>query len=407
MPTAHPTAIVAGHICIDIIPAFPAGGATLADLLVPGKLINTGPVVTATGGAVSNTGLALHRLGVETRLMGKVGDDIFGQVIRQIVAAHDPVLADGMVVDPTVGSSYTIVFNPAGSDRFFLHFPGANDTFGLADVRFQLLEKARLFHFGYPPIMRLMFENKGVQLVEVFRQAKATGVTTSLDMAVPDPASPAGRTDWIAILEATLPFVDIFLPSIEEILFMMRRSTFEELERQAGGPDILPLITPSLLSDVSRELLGMGACIVGLKLGYRGFYLHTGEGQAIPSLGRARPSEPQRWADRELWTPCFVAEEVGTAGSGDATIAGFLAAFLRDLAPEDAVTAAVAVGACNVEAADTLSGIRSWEETMARVAGGWPHHPLKLDAAGWHFDQGHGLWVGPADIGERYRAERG
>jgi sugar/nucleoside kinase (ribokinase family) len=63
---------------------------------------------------------------------------------------------------------------------------------------------------------------------------------------------------------------------------------------------------------------------------------------------------------------------VGTAGSGDATIAGFLAAFLRDMTPEEAVTMAVAVGACNVEAADTLSGIRPWDETLRRVAAGWP-----------------------------------
>jgi sugar/nucleoside kinase (ribokinase family) len=391
-------AVVAGHLCLDVFPDLSAiGDEQFRRALVPGRLTQVGAASFCTGGPVSNVGLALHKLGISTQLMGKVGDDVFGQVIRQIVASHDPVLADGMVIDPSVGSSYTIVLNPAGSDRFFLHFPGANDTFGLADVRFELLERARLFHFGYPPIMRLMFENEGAQLVEVFRRAKATGVTTSLDMAVPDPASAAGKADWVAILEATLPFVDIFLPSIEEILFMVRRSTFEQLERQAGGSDILPLITPVLLSDISRQLLQMGTSIVGLKLGYRGFYLHAGEGQAILALGRARPSEPHRWAGRELWTPCFVANEVGTAGSGDATIAGFLAALLRDLSPEDAVTAAVAVGACNVEAADTLSGIRSWEETMARVTRGWPHHSLSLDAAGWHFDQGHGLWVGPAD----------
>ena len=38
------------------------------------------------------------------------------------------------------------------------------------------------------------------------------------------------------------------------------------------------------------------------------------------------------------------------------------------LAPGGAVTAAVAVGACNVEAADALSGIRPWDDTLAA----WP-----------------------------------
>ena len=69
--------------------------------------------------------------------------------------------------------------------------------------------------------------------------------------------------------------------------------------------------------------------------------------------------------------PCFKVEVVGTVGSGDCTIAGFLSALLRDFAPAEAARMAVAVGACNVEAADTLSGVRTWEETIERIATGW------------------------------------
>jgi len=45
--------------------------------------------------------------------------------------------------------------------------------------RYELLRNARLFHFGYPPLMRLMFENHGAQLAELYRRARETGVTTS------------------------------------------------------------------------------------------------------------------------------------------------------------------------------------------------------------------------------------
>ncbi|MCS6845522.1 MAG: carbohydrate kinase family protein, partial [Caldilineales bacterium] len=62
------------------------------------------------------------------------------------------------------------------------------------------------------------------------------------------------------------------------------------------------------------------------------------------------------------------------------------------LSAEEAATAAVAVGACNVEAADTLSGLRSWEETMARVAAGWERHTLALTSAGWEWLPDRGLW---------------
>jgi sugar/nucleoside kinase (ribokinase family) len=283
-------------------------------------------------------------------------------------------------------------------DRIFLHHPGANDTFGAGDVRYDLIADSRLFHFGYPPLMKRMYESDGIQLVQIFRRAKETGVTTSLDMALPDPSSPAGRADWGKILRSVLPYVDIFLPSIEEILFMLRHSTYQALCAEAGGPDILSLIRPELLSDLSQELIQMGARIIALKLGDRGLYLRTADLHGLETLGRAQPADPVTWANKELWSPCFQVKVVGTTGSGDATIAGLLGALLRSLSAEEAITAAVAVGACNVEAADALSGIRSWEETWQRVRSGWRRHNLALNSPGWILDEQHQLWAGPGSL---------
>jgi sugar/nucleoside kinase (ribokinase family) len=393
MPVTHQV-VVAGHLCLDVIPTLNIGSEkrTLASLVRPSSLSIIGPVILSTGGPVSNIGLALHTLGVPTQLMGKVGDDQFGQIVLRIVASYDPHLADGMVVDPSVATSYTIVISPPDADRFFLHHPGANDTFGADDVPYEKLSTATLFHFGYPPIMRLMHVNDGVQLTEVMRRARQTGITTSLDMTVPDPASEAGHADWRKILRATMPFVDVFLPSIEEMLFMVRRTLYEDLCRQAGSTAILHLITPDILSDLSGELLDWGGKIIGLKLGHRGFYVRTAGRATLAGLGRACPTHLAAWADQELWIPCFKVDVVGTAGSGDSTIAGFLSALLRDMALVDAVTAAVAVGACNVEAADSLSGVRSWEATLQRVAAGWDHHELRLTAPGWEYDERYQLW---------------
>ena len=387
-------AVVAGHLCLDLIPDLSGGEkGQFEALFQPGQLVDIGPVDYCTGGPVSNTGLALTKLGVETRLMGKVGDDLFGRAIQDYVGAYGAGLADAMVVDPAAHTSYTIVITPPGVDRLFLHYPGANDTFGASDIRYEQLQDARLFHFGYPPLMRRMYEDGGSELASIFCQAKETGVTTSLDMALPDPSSPAGRADWERILRAVLPYVDIFLPSIEEILFMLRPATYQALREEAGGPNILPLVRAELLSDLGQELIGLGAKIVALKLGDRGLYLRTAAQSGLSGLGRAEPSDPATWADKELWAPCFQVEMVGTAGSGDATIAGFLSALLRDLSPEETITAAVAVGACNVEAADTLSGLRTWEETWQRVRSGWARHDLVLDTPGWVFDDQHRLWA--------------
>jgi sugar/nucleoside kinase (ribokinase family) len=391
------TAVVAGHLCLDIYPDF--SGSTPEQFqksFVPGHLLPIGPLSFSTGGPVSNTGLALHKLGIPIQLMGKVSDDFSGQIIQQLIAVQDPGLGSGMIVDPAANTSYTIVISPPGIDRILLHCPGANDTFSAKDIRYDLLANTDLFHFGYPPLMRRMYDPDGAQLAEIFDRVHTMGVTTSLDMAFPDPASPGGQADWRAILGMTLPYVDIFMPSIEEILLMLHRSKYESLLQEAVGGDILPLITPDLLSQLSRELLEMGAKLVGMKLGYRGLYLRTAGASMLANMGRACPSHPEVWANQELWSTCFVVDVVGTAGSGDATIAGLLCSVLRDLDPGDALTAAVAVGACNVEAADTLSGIRTWEQTLSRISDGWQKRTLELSAPGWQFNEDQQLWVGPA-----------
>ena len=97
-------------------------------------------------------------------------------------------------------------------DRFFLHCPGANDTFSSADVDYDLVAEAALFHFGYPPVMRRMYADSGRNLMEVLIKAKTTGVTTSLDMTFPDPSSDGGRVDWQVIYKAGTPLCG-YLPA--------------------------------------------------------------------------------------------------------------------------------------------------------------------------------------------------
>src|SRR5712691_9314384 len=141
-------AVVAGHICLDVFPTL--SERTL--VFVPGQTVEAGPVLFSTGGAVSNTGLALHKLGVTTRLMGKVGADLFGQEICRIIESHGPGLVEGMAVVPGESSSYSIILSPPNADRMLIHAPGCNATFGADDVRYGTLESIRLFHFGYPPL---------------------------------------------------------------------------------------------------------------------------------------------------------------------------------------------------------------------------------------------------------------
>lgn len=396
--SASAEVMVAGHICLDVLPDLGgAGREPFADSFVPGHLIAAGPVSYAPGGAVSNTGLALKRLGISTRLVGKMGDDLFGQALSQIVGSFGQDLTTHLRVDASTHTSYSIIISYPATDRIFVHYPGANDTFQAADIPADSLPELRLFHFGYPPLMRSTYLGEGAELQAIFRLAKGSDLTTSLDMAFPDPESEAAGANWTAILGSVLPLVDIFLPSVEEILFVLRPWTYTDMREAAAGGDILPLITPQLLSDLARELLVMGARMVILKLGHRGLYLRTAGEDALRDMGRGRPTSPGQWAEKELWVPCFLVQVAGSTGSGDATIAGFLAGLLRGLPAEEALTFAVAVGACNVERLDALSGIRTWDETSRRIRAGWERQPLELHASGWRFDTGCALWRGPCD----------
>lgn len=394
MRSTPPTAVVAGHICLDIIPTFDARQLPSGLLLEPGKLIHVGPPALATGGAVSNTGLSLHRLGVATRLMGKIGDDLFGRAILDIICSRDPALAEGMIRSDSP-SSYTIVVNPPGLDRSFLHCPGANDTFGADDVDLAQVASADLFHFGYPPLMRRMYEEEGRELMTLFERVKAQGVATSLDMAHVDVDAPAGRADWTTLLQRVLPTVDFFLPNLEEALFAVDRPRHERLAA-SGSEELLALAGAPLLHELGDRLLALGVAVVGLKLGDQGLYLRTTPDAArLAQAGKLQLD--QRWIGRELLAPAFQVEVAGTTGAGDCAIAGFLAAVLRGLGPEDALSAAVGAGACNVEAPDAISGVPTWEALHARVNGGWAQAPLRIPLPNWQPSPQGGYWVGPND----------
>ena len=214
--------IAAGHLCLDVIPEIPDG--EIGQIFRAGKLVNVGPVSISTGGPVSNTGIALKMLGMRVGFIAKVGDDDFGRLaVERLKRAGN---ADGIRVTAEESTSYTVALASPQFDRIFLHCPGANDDFSLADIDDSLLLKAKHFHLGYPPLMRRLYEQDGAELVNIFAHVKACGLTTSLDMSLPDPASVSGRVDWRSILERVLPYVDIFLPSIEEALYMVDRQKF-------------------------------------------------------------------------------------------------------------------------------------------------------------------------------------
>jgi sugar/nucleoside kinase (ribokinase family) len=356
--------VVAGHVCLDVIPSLDEPVQ-----LEAGRLVFAGPAVLSTGGAVANVGLALHRLGVPVRLLGKVGDDVFGRAFRDALRDVNPHLSDGVWIVDGEDTSYSIVLSPPGMDRTFVHCPGANDTFAADDVGAEHLAGARILHFGYPPLMRRMYEDGGAGLLRLLLRARTQGLVTSLDLCEFDPLGAAGHADWAGFLERVLAGVDVFAPSLGELTLM--------LDHRRMSPSDATL-DRAVLAGLAERAISLGASVVAIKLGDKGLYLRTTtDRDRLARMCATLGLDGEVWRAREVLAPCFEARAVaGTTGSGDATIAGLLAALLRGEDPVTATTSAAAVGACSVEAPDATGGIRPWSEVRSRLAGGWPRLTL-------------------------------
>ena len=377
--------VVAGHICLDIIPDWRIGSIKT---IIPGHILEMSGLKLSTGGAVANTGIALKKLGINTALLGKVGTDAFGKVILEILKKEGKTLAENMIISGNEVSSYTIVLNPPDTDRVFLHYPGPNHTFTANDIPYEKIKSSRIFHFGYPPLMQKFYENDGKELVKMFQRIRKMKIITSLDMAMPDPESPAGRVDWFKFFKNVLPLVDIFMPSIDELLYMLRPEKYNKIYEKRERFDMV------LLNQLAKQLIDYGTKVVAIKLGDQGLYLRTHQ---IEKSNLSSIINHQDWNYRQLLSPCFAAEVKGTTGTGDATIAGFLAQLLEGGEPEKCITLATAVGACCVEAVDATEGIRPLPEIIKRVTSGWERLSLSIPLDHWKFDYQYKIWKGPED----------
>ena len=364
--------VVAGHICLDITPAIPRQGSErIQDILAPGRLINVGDADIHTGGAVANTGLAMKLLGADVTLAGKIGDDSFGDMVEAITEKYGA--SDGLIRSKDDSTSYSVVLAVPGVDRIFLHNPGANDTFCADDLPMDKISDAALFHFGYPPLMKRIYENGGEELARIMRLAGEAGAATSLDLAAVDASTEAGRADWKGILERTLPFVDIFVPSVEELMFMLDKIKYEELKKKSADSDFTGMIDIEQdVEPLGRLCLDMGAKIVLIKCGAPGMYYVTADEGSLGSIGERLEINAGEWASKSGFKKSFVPERVlsGT-GAGDTCVAAFLTGMLNGYGPEKCVMYAAATGACCVCAYDALSGLKSFEEIDLMIEDGW------------------------------------
>lgn len=285
----------------------------------PGELILCDEMRPLIGGCAANTGIGLQKLGVSTGIVGKVGRDGFGDMVRGILSEHQ-LDVRGVATDEKAATSATMVMIAGDSERSFIHHPGANATFTADDVNWELVREAKLLHIAGHFLMQSF---DGEPCAQVLRRAKELGLTTSLDTAW----DASGR--WMETLRPTLPYIDYFVPSYSEA-------------KKCVPPPASGRHTPE---SVARAFLAEGVGVVALKMGEAGCYITDGE--------------------NEWKIPPLRVQAVDANGAGDAFAAGFLAGVLHGYDLEKTGRLANATGACCVTEVGTVTGLRSLEETWA------------------------------------------
>ena len=362
--------VVAGHVSLDLTPKFnmKTGASSIGDVIKPGKLVNVGKVAIAPGGCVTNTGLALKKFGADVRLIAKVGKDEFADILYE--KYREQGAEPNFIVSEDDATSYTIVIAPKGCDRAFLHDSAANDSFKEADIDYEVVKEADYFHFGYPTLMKEFYRSDKDELQNMYRKVKKLNLITSLDVTAVDPESETADIDWNKRLSEVLPFVDFFMPSIEELCFMLDREKYYEMQKR-GSDDICMYL--SLSEDVipmAEKVLNLGCKGVLIKCGAAGLFLMTADSSRMEELSEKISVE--KWADKKIFQNSYVPDRIlsGT-GAGDTSIAAFIYGMCNEMSPEDTLKIAAGTGASCITEYDTLSGLLSIEALKNKIQNGW------------------------------------
>ncbi len=372
--------VVAGLICLDLTPQFTDGKVTdFYEMLQPGKVVNAKGITISGGGTVSNTGLSLARLGGNVHLMTKLGNDFFGELLEKELNAY-PVMTTILHTDQA-DTSYSIVLAVPGYDRIFVHDVGCNAVFSWEELDYNKIQEAGIFHFGYPQSMKRFYQDNGAELVKMYQRIKKLGVATSLDMALAAPGSEASRVDWKLAVKQVIPYVDIFLPSVEELSSAIDKEYFHQLNQEAvkQNKSFAEVVSLEYVKKLADTLMEWGGRIVLIKCGVQGMFLKTASWEDIQTIGGGLGEQLVDWGSQELYMPCFEPDCVRSgSGAGDVSIAAFLLAMQKAYPMRRCVELAAAAGASCVASYDAYREIPSLEVLNQRIDQGWKQHPQRI-----------------------------
>jgi ribokinase len=277
--------IVFGSINMDLVARTPR-------LPQPGETIIGSNFYTTPGGKGANQAVAVARLDVETHMVGRVGNDVFGQELLSALQQAG-VRTAAVWVDESIHSGVAIItVNESGQNQIVGVF-GANGNLDDRDLtRLQpLLPKARAL------LLQLEIPLAAVQAAA--QAARAAAVPVILDPA-PVPATAIAHL---------YPLVDVLVPNEVEA-------------SQLVGFSVTGTETAAQAAQVLQQ---QGVKTVIIKLGAQGAFCAT-------------PNET-------FFVPAFAVDAIDTVAAGDAFAGGLAAALVRNLSLPEAVRWGCAAGA--------------------------------------------------------------
>lgn len=269
-------------------------------------------VAGTAGGTVVDTA----KLGLKSLAVGAVGGDEKADWVLMTLGKFG-VDTSAMQRLAGVPTSSTILNVRPNGDRPALHVRGASDHFDVAPSSYDQVFDAPIVHLGGTGLLRKL---DGKRSVELLAEAKRRGCTTTFDLI-------AATAETAELVLPLLPYVDYFMPSIEEAQDISGKKGPEECAKFYLGH-------------------GAGACV--FTLGGDGAYYAHSDGARLSS-------------------PAYAIDIVDTTGCGDAFDAGFIAALHHKMDVETALRFAQASAALVATGLGSDAGIESFEHTFDQM----------------------------------------
>lgn len=232
------------------------------------------------GGAPANVLVAIQRLGGKTAFLGKIGNDMHGKFLREILET-EKINTDGIITDNDCFTTLAFVSIDENGERSFsfARKPGADTKITKTEINTDLLKRTKIFHIGS---LSMTDEPARSATNYAVKTAKENGCIISYD---PNYRASLWKDEESAKkqMQSLIPYVDIM--KISE----------EETELLTGCADV---------EQAAKILTGKGVKIVVVTLGSAGAYILSKKGEILISA-----------------KPCNV---VDTTGAGDSFWGGFL-----------------------------------------------------------------------------------